>query len=192
MADSNFKEDDSILVLDAGPLIGGINPNILNDMCFTTSEIINEVRNKRSRRKIENILYSNSLIVMEPKSENISKINAIAGDTGDLKSLSDADIGIIALAYELMVKFSEDTSIPQNDAPLKFLTDDYSLQNVARKCGIHAKSYRSRGIRTYIQWETYCPSCYRTYDSTRFGTPCSVCGDRLKRRKKKKRKKGKR
>lgn len=184
-----FSEHDSILVLDAGPLIGGINPNILNDLCYTTNAVVNEVKNKQSRRKLETILYGSQLRIIEPSDISVSIVEDIASKTGDLKSLSDQDLGILALSYQLLKEFQDDTGMDLENIPLRLLTDDYSLQNVATKCKIKAKSYRSQGIKGYIQWETYCPSCYRMYDSSKFGSECLTCGDVLKRRKKKKQRK---
>ena len=103
--------------------------------------------------------------------------------TGD--TLSEADIGILALALDL-------------DGVL--YTDDYGIQNVARKLGIDVRSIITEGVKEEFIWRKVCKGCKKMYPMDYKEEICEICGGilerkmvkgRLKKRYKTKRKKKK-
>jgi UPF0271 protein len=77
--------------------------------------------------------------------------------------LSVADIDVLALALQL-------------DAAV--VTDDYALQNVARKMGVPVVPLRQRGTPG-IRWRYRCTGCGRY---SKGPGECPVCGSPVKRR----------
>ena len=71
-----------------------------------------------------------------PAGESVEFVKSKAIETGELEELSDADIEVLALAYELKATL---------------FTDDYNLQNIARFLGLEFKTLK-RGIKKAIKW----------------------------------------
>ena len=95
-----------------------------------------------------------------------------ANRVGDSFFLSETDMQVLALAFELRA---------QKCAP-SIVTDDYSIQNVATKAGIDFVSLATFGISRLLEWIRYCPACHRKYLPEDKSTSCLVCGTRLKRK----------
>ena len=87
------------VVLDTGPLIKGTDLRKLGECFFTTSQVLQEVRDKSARKSLT--LKLEEIKTTEPTEEEVSYVLNFAKKTGDLQSLSDTDIGIIALACRL-------------------------------------------------------------------------------------------
>jgi len=123
--------------------------------------------------------------IPEYENQDFSKIEQFAKRSGDLKSLSMNDQGILALCLYLERSYKKQ----YNNCPkLTLITDDYSIQNVARLLEISTQSFKYKGIKKYIQWEIYCKTCFKIYNPSMFGKECFVCGDIIKRRPRKRRK----
>ncbi|MHA1728202.1 MAG: NOB1 family endonuclease [Promethearchaeota archaeon] len=176
------------MVLDAGPLISGIDLSYLGSSayCYSSSAIIDEVRNRTARQKVDIFILDGSLKVVDAPPQYSVNIKRKARMSGDLKSLSIADIEILALCLFLSesFKFRFNTTSPK----LELITDDYSIENVAALLGIKFYSYKQQGIKSYKKWEIYCPGCHKIYNPDYLGTECPVCGEIMKRRVKKKEK----
>jgi UPF0271 protein len=101
--------------------------------------------------------------VFHPRQEAVEAVKAAAAKTGDLDVLSRADMDVLALAYELhgMV-----------------VTNDFAVQNVASQMGIPWEG-TGKEIKREIEWEWYCPACWKKYKARGV---CEVCGTLTKRR----------
>ena len=95
--------------------------------------------------------------------EAIGKVRGAAETTGDISRLSDTDIDVLALALEL-------------DAII--LTDDYSIQNLARILHVKYQEGVESGIREVFEWNYKCTGCARTYENEL--AECPICGSKLK------------
>lgn len=146
-----------MLVLDSSALMQPID---FEDAC-TVPEVLDEVRNKPSKLRIESAISAGKLRVLEPSPESSSFISEACKKTGDL--LSKTDVRLIALAKDL-------------DAIL--ITDDYGMQNVCKLLGISFQSLSTRGIKKTILWKNFCPNCKRYVP----GSGCPACGSRTIRK----------
>jgi len=159
-----------ILVLDATAFYAGIPYTGLE--CYkTTAEVLKEVTHSSKYIAIINTLIdSKRLVVEEPPSEAYQRVKAVAAETKDISSLSEADLSVLALALHYS-KEGGDTVI---------VTDDYAVQNVAQALNLRFMPSMSRGIRRMVRWVQYCPACSQVFGGTiRY---CPICGTALKRR----------
>lgn len=148
-----------MLVLDSSALMQPID---FEDAC-TVPEVLDEVRNKPSKLRIESAISAGKLRVLEPSPENITIVSEACKKTGDL--LSKTDVKLAALALELGAML---------------VTDDYGMQNVAKILNVRFQPLSQKGIKRAILWKRYCPNCKR-YVS---GIECPACGSKAIRRSK--------
>jgi len=147
-------------VLDTSAFIYGIAPG--GEM-ETVPAVCAEVKDERSRLKLELL---EGLQVIEPDDRFIARVAEAAHETGDDQRLSKADGDLLALA--LQEKESG------KDAVL--MTDDYAVQNVARRLEVRVVALRQKKSRYKITWEKRCVGCHRAYQD---GDTCVVCGSPL-------------
>ena len=152
-------------VLDASAFIYGIAPG--GEM-ETVPEVYAEVKDERSRLKLE---LMEGLKVIEPGGCYVARVAEAARDTGDDQRISKADGDLLALALQ-ETEAGKETII---------MTDDYAVQNMARRLGIRAAALRQKKSRHSVAWEKRCTGCGRSYAE---GEVCPVCGSplRLKKR----------
>ena len=110
--------------------------------------------------------------VESPNRTFLQKAKNSASEVGDAFFLSEADLQVLALAFELKER---------GYSPL-IATDDYSIQNVAKHVEIEFASLATFGIRRRLEWMRYCPACHKTYPSGYESSKCDVCGTDLKRK----------
>ncbi len=155
---------------------------ILNDIQFafspsekylTTSKVIAEIKDFRSRAVVDNAFQQNLLKIEEPSPNTIEKIRKKAKDIG--MKLSKADISLIALAFEYKNKKEK----------IKVITDDYSVQNMLPSLGIPFSSVIRGEIKEEIEFEKICTGCGKKYKGSYVEDICDICGSRLKRVRKK-------
>ena len=151
-------------VLDTSAFIYGMFPG---DEMETPPRVHDEVKDEASRFKLEML---KGLIVKQPDGQFVEAVNGMARETGDDARLSLSDIDLLALAAEEKAS-GKDVAI---------LTDDYAVQNVARKMGIAIIPLHQKRIKYKIVWEKRCMGCNRTYKE---GDVCDFCGSPLKLKK---------
>lgn len=108
------------------------------------------------------MLLGTRIKVESPSKAVIEKIKAEAQKTGDLDRLSQTDIQVLALAFEIGV-------------PL--ISDDYSVQNVASSIGLKCMPMETRGISQIYYWHYVCRGCGKEFERRR--SECDVCGKEL-------------
>jgi UPF0271 protein len=79
---------------------------------------------------------------------------------------------LLALALELKT---------QGENP-EIITDDYSIQNVAKQNGIAFYALATSGIKRLLEWIRYCPACHKEYPINSSFSACQICGTELKRK----------
>ena len=151
-------------VLDASAFIYGMIPD---GELLTPPKVYAEVKDGTSALKLEMLP---GLSVREPEASQVDDVKRNAQETGDIMRLSLSDIDLIALAAEERA-LGKDVAI---------LSDDYAVQNVARKMGLEIVPLHQKRIKYKIVWEKRCMGCNRTYTE---GDVCEVCGSPLKLRK---------
>jgi len=157
-------------VIDAAIFIQGIDVE-----GFTTPKVVEEVIDPESRLFLEGLINAGKVRVLVPSRESVEAVREAARRTGELEELSEADIEILALAYELKATL---------------LTDDYNLQNIAKTLGIPFKTLK-RGIKRVIRWNYICIGCGKRFSEMPPEGVCPDCGSPVRlipRRKRKSRK----
>ncbi|KAG5058559.1 hypothetical protein AAZX31_05G192500 [Glycine max] len=90
----------SVAVVDANAVIqSGEKLHGLADKFISIPEVMEEIRDPVSRHKLSFLPFT--IQTMEPSPESINKVVKFARATGDLQTLSDVDIKLIALTYTL-------------------------------------------------------------------------------------------
>ncbi|KAL9091253.1 MAG: hypothetical protein Q9165_004887 [Trypethelium subeluteriae] len=92
------------VVLDAGPIIRN-DPSVSSllsrtERIVTVPSVISEIRDAATRSRVETLLLP-FLIQRTPKPDSINFIKDFSRKTGDLSVLSQPDLQILALSYEL-------------------------------------------------------------------------------------------
>ncbi len=140
-------------------------PLVMPGEHFTTSLNLKEVKDRESRRVVEMALESGRLKVRDPSPKSVKIVSKIAEKIGEI-DLSNTDISVLALAYEL-------------NAIL--LTDDYAVQNVASHLGLRWERVRDKGIGKIRKYVVYCPICKREYTGQGIHV-CPYCGVKLRKK----------
>ena len=148
-------------VLDATAIRSGIMISGQHEW-FCPPLVMGEVRKGKTGRNVE-LLEGISLTVLSPQAESVEKVREAAESTGDIYRLSETDIDVLALALELNAII---------------LTDDYSIQNLARILDIKYQEGAESGIQEIFEWNYKCTGCSRTYENE--PPECPVCGSDIK------------
>jgi UPF0271 protein len=161
-----------IFVIDTSAIFNRIHYAVEDIQLATTPLLEKEMYKKGLKDTIELLLATNKLQIIEPTARSLKKIRKVAIQLGDLSNLSDPDQHLLALALDLTGQ----------DFAIVIITDDYSIQNVARRLSIEYKPASHPGIRELIRWETYCSACGHKAPQLVPDEPCPVCGTPIKRR----------
>ncbi|MBR9706844.1 MAG: hypothetical protein GOV15_00210 [Candidatus Diapherotrites archaeon] len=154
-----------LYVLDAAAFINTDIFQFGTDKFMTTSHVFRELKDARSMEMAESALIGRMLIVKECSDEGLSEARKAAVESSDLPELSEADLSILALCFDLK----------RANRSFKLLTDDRAVQNVSRLSGFEFVSISEEPIKEVIKWGYQCPRCKRVYNSKpNFGV-CTVC-----------------
>jgi len=156
-----------MLVIDAAIFIQGVDVEGV-----TSPKVLEEIKDPESRLLVESLISVGKVKVMVPSKESIETVKRKALETGELGELSEADIEILALAYELKAEI---------------FTDDYNLQNIATLLGLKFRTLKG-GIKKVIKWRYVCIGCGRKFETQPPDNICPDCGSLVRLLPKKKRK----
>jgi UPF0271 protein len=129
---------------------------------YTTWSVADELKDLASKVRFD-LLRESGLGVLDPETIYVSRAREASISAGENEVLSRADTDVLALAVQL-------------DAAV--VTDDYALQNVARKLGVAVVPLRQKGT-SGIRWKYRCTGCGRYHAGP---GECPVCGSPVKRR----------
>ncbi|MCK5548283.1 MAG: nucleic acid-binding protein [Thermoplasmata archaeon] len=152
-------------VLDTSALISG--EDFLDGEFFTTFSAVKEARKKGITPQLQSILTIR-ITSKEPSKDHVEEVAVHARKTGDIERLSPTDIEILALAKELGAVV---------------LSDDYSIQNLAKEMGIPYHGILIKEIEEKIYWTYRCRGCGKFFEEPQ--KTCPVCGSKLRTTKKK-------
>lgn len=151
-------------VLDSTAFYSGI-PYQGSGRYYTTYSILDEVKHK----SIGSQLVHSRVRVTEPSKTSIEKVRKTAAKTGDIDSLSEADLSLIALALDLM----------ESGDIVYLVSDDFAVRNVADSLGIPLSQTVLKGSDWHrISWVMKCKGCGKEYREYRLNE-CPVCGTKL-------------
>ncbi|WP_297499564.1 type II toxin-antitoxin system VapC family toxin [Thermococcus sp.] len=144
-----------MLIIDTAIFIQGVDVEGV-----TTPKVVEEVKDPESKLFLEGLISAGKVRVLVPSKESVEAVKEASKKTGELNELSEADLEVLALAYELRgVLF----------------TDDYNLQNVAKTLGIEFRTLK-RGIKRVIRWNYVCIGCGKRFGGMPPGGVCPDCG----------------
>ena len=158
-------------VIDAAIFIQGMDVEGV-----TTPKVVEEVKDPESRLFLEGLISAGKVKVLVPSRESVEAVKEAARKTGELGELSEADIEVLALAYELRGTL---------------FTDDYNLQNIAKTLGIEFKTLK-RGIKRVIRWNYVCIGCGKKFSEMPPDGICPDCGSPVRLLPKRKRRRQRR
>ncbi len=161
------------MVLDTSAFVAGFDPFSVRDEQVAPPLVEGEVKkNNLTTLRFNTAVESGRLKIFQPSQEYIEKVLAAAASVGDVFFLSETDKQVLALALEIKSR----GDIPQ------IVTDDYSIQNVAKQLRLQYISLATFGIKRALIWVRYCPACHRIYPANFKAIQCSICGTTLKRK----------
>jgi UPF0271 protein len=148
-------------VLDTSALLSGKPLPPAGD-CIVPPAVASEVQHGRVRNALEFLLEAGARVA-SPGKEALERVRKKASGTGDENRVSPADIEALALALEMKGVL---------------LTDDYSMQNLARVLGIEYAALSQDGIKEVWAWARRCRGCGKEWPSG--VNECPDCGSEVK------------
>jgi len=100
---------------------------------YTVREVLDELKDLRSKSLAETALISGKLVVREPEKNSVKRVLEKAKEIGSKEKLSETDIHVLALALDLSAMI---------------LTDDFTVQNTAAHLGIKFSGVLRGEIKT--------------------------------------------
>jgi len=145
--------------------------NFSEDNYFVTPNVLREVQDENIKLILNSAIKKGFVKIAEPANDSIQRVVDAATETGDVKFLSETDVEILAAALQ---------------GNLTIVTDDYAIQNVAKKLNLNYEPLVQEGIRQEIKWICVCEGCGKKYTlDTNKGVirTCDVCGSQVRKRK---------
>ena len=136
--------------------------------CVITPGVVRELDKEGMGERLE-MLLATKIRISSPTDRSMNRVAIEAEKTGDSRRLSETDKELLALALDL---------------GYELLTDDYSIQNLARVMGVPCKGVDQKGIAEVFEWQAKCKGCGKTFPAD--VRVCDVCGTETKTRRKKK------
>ncbi len=162
-----------VVVLDTSAFLAGYDPFAVADEQVTVPKVEEEIlRNSMVKLRFQTAVESGKVNIKSPSKESALAIKAEASKAGDYHKLSEADMQLLSLAHQTKTEGCR----PQ------IVTDDYSIQNVAKQLSIEFLALATFGIKRQLEWIRYCPACHKQYSADTRVKECQVCGTELKRK----------
>jgi RNA-binding protein NOB1 len=177
-------------IADANFFIEGTAAIETPHQIFTTQDALAEVRDPRSKARLEHLRTIHDIVTREPTSASYDIVVHSATDSGNLLLLSKTDLALLALALDFMPtdvpetqsappSFDEwitvDTFGKPDDFPVILCTSDTTMQCVALLLGIHVISPNGQRIAEVKRWLLRCAACgAETLDASKIF--CPECG----------------
>lgn len=149
-------------VLDTSAILSGKDLPLSIDLYIPPGVLEEIKKGGRWYRKLK-MMMAAGLKVVSPPGAVIEAVEKKAKSTGDYLRLSQTDVEVIALALHL-------------DAEI--LTDDYSIQNMAKSLDLNYRGISQTGIRKEYRWSYRCINCGHWYKDPE--DVCGVCGGEVR------------
>jgi len=146
-------------VLDTSALLSG---RTFEGELFIPPGVMRELRRRGTTPQLDAFIDT-KVQTLSPQEESIGKIRVKAEETGDIKRLSKVDIDVLALAAELGATL---------------VTDDYSIENIAKLMQIPYEPVMMPPIKEEIHWKYRCKGCGRYWPE--WHDKCPICASALK------------
>ncbi|HWG90682.1 MAG TPA: PIN domain-containing protein [Candidatus Thermoplasmatota archaeon] len=152
-------------VLDTSAILAGTPPSPSLGTLYIPEGVLGEIAIEGPTRRALDFLIEAGAKVVQAPAGALRQAREAAQATGDLPRMSEVDLTVLALGLERKATL---------------LTDDYRIQNVARRLGIPFRAMAQRGIteERHHAWVYRCAGCKRVYPTAR--PDCDVCGSIVK------------
>lgn len=147
-------------VLDTSALMSGRR---FAGELLTTDDVLNELRRLKALTPELASFLDVKVRVVSPSRESLEAVRTASEDTGDAHRLSPTDLGLLAAAFQLKATI---------------VTDDYSIQNLARVLGVSHEPVLETGITEVVQWRYRCSGCGKFYEA--WAETCPICGAKVR------------
>lgn len=161
------------IILDSSAFFHGILTSFSDfeeDIFITTPDVAEEIKSSLPREKFNFLIRSGKLKIKEAEGKYIEKVRSKINEAGFSTALSKADIGVLALAYEVKDK-EEEYFIASND---------FAIQNIASLLGLKFKAFSGEKIKKAVAFAFICSGCRKEYKHYR--EICDICGAKIKRK----------
>ncbi|KAL9255835.1 RNA-binding NOB1-like protein [Drosera capensis] len=116
----NSTKAIAVAVVDANAIIqGGERLYSIADRFVSVPEVINEVRDPVARHRLACLPFE--VETMEPYPDAVKKVISFARETGDLQTLADVDVKLIALTYTLEAQVRGTQHLREKPPPVSML-----------------------------------------------------------------------
>lgn len=134
---------------------------------MTVPRVVDEIKDIRGKLRLS-VLSSQGLFICEPKAD--SRMSVIEGSkkSGDITVLSETDIDLLALAFEVKGMI---------------FSDDFAIHNTAHQIGIQVKSLMQKQAVERV-WKLRCSGCGRYVKEMPHDQLCQICGSVIRRKNK--------
>lgn len=165
-------------VLDTSALLAWPIEKIRDSICSSTQ--IAELEKVDLNRSL--LIETIEINWKVPTSKGLDSAKKAAQESGDLARLSDVDLDILAICFDLQ----------ENQSDFELFSDDYRVQNVAALAKMRVKSINTKGVSAIWYWEARCTGCRavtKLNDNPRRGRKgsvmdCDICGSEMVLKKK--------
>lgn len=160
-----------IIVMDTAGFLARLQLHLFssgNVEIYTTNSVIEEVKDSVSKEGLEIGLEIDRVKIVNPSKPSKEFIVSKAREIGCLNELSETDIDVASLAYEMR---------PRGNVIV--FTDDYTLQNLLLYLNIPFKTVKTRGVSKPIVFKRKCKAC--GYPLENGDKVCPRCGFSIER-----------
>jgi len=156
-------------ILDTSAVLSGKPINTNGFPLITTPGVAGELRPGGRDYRAFQLLREKGMCIYEPSKASLARCRDVANNSGDINRLSPTDLEVLAVALDI-------NADPEQEAIL--LSDDYSIQNLARILSIKYQGLSQEGITRRIKWVVCCPGCSRRFADKI--SICPVCGTKTR------------
>ena len=160
-----------VYFIDAGALLTTWTQKHPDFVLITTPSIIEELRNRPSRQRADNLISIGQLTIESTGLSWIKKVESKSARLGDKQTLSSNDIELIALALEQKM-----TGL----SPV-IVSTDLAVLNTANGLGFQIIDPKNR-MKYAITWVLKCPACNNEEPPASSNIECPVCGTEMRRK----------
>ena len=166
-----------IYLLDTGALLSQWTLKNPDFSFVTTQSVINEIRNKPSKNRVQNLISTDKLRVEFPTPESVEVVESQARKMGDAHVLSKVDLELIALGMDYI----------RLDHQAHIVSSDLAVLNTATSLGLEIIDPKGR-MKQKITWILRCPACGNKEPDGATSLECPTCGTQMRRTSKRRKK----
>ncbi|MGD9382237.1 MAG: hypothetical protein PVI03_07320 [Candidatus Thorarchaeota archaeon] len=166
-----------LYIIDTGALLSQWTLKNPHFAFMTTQSVIDEIQNRPSKNRVQNLLSTDRLRIESPDADAIKMTEQKAREVGDYNVLSSEDLELVSLAL-WQKQLGHDVSV---------VSSDLAVLNTAAALGLSTLDPKRR-MREEITWVLKCPGCRNEEPEGAINLECPVCGTIMLRKPKRKKK----